>query len=235
VEKITVTQNYGRRGENSYVPYLYKKLKERFDLLSSECEMERGKGEDRLIFEGEAGLFPHLKNFAIEHISDVLSIGYKYEFFQRNLSLPMLNEEERFLLYVALVAADYNEDRRYVSRRIGGISTCSLDGIYNFRLNELKERWKEIVECIPSDFGKYSLEGFLEYLIGESEGKIYVKESKVYDGNYRLIDKSELFGEKSVIADVLLCGGNFVYCFGETDRETREFLKKYYKEKVVFC
>ena len=33
----------------------------------------------------------------------------------------------------------------------------------------------------------------MEYLIGESEGKIYVKESKVYDGNYRLIDKSELF------------------------------------------
>ena len=235
MEKITITQNYTHNSEISYVYYLYKKLKSRFELFSSECEFEKGDGEERLIFGGEKGLFPHLQKFACEHISDVLSIGYKYEFFQKNLSLPLLDEDEKFLLYVALVSADYHEDKRYVSRRLGEFSVCSLDGTYNFRLNELKERWREIVECIPSDFGRYSLEGFLEYLISENEGKVYVKDGKVYDGNYRLVEKSELFGGKSVIADILLCGGDLVYCFGETDLKTKDFLKKYYKEKAIFC
>lgn len=235
MEKITVIQNVENGRSDLYIPYLYKKIKEKFDFLASECTLEKCDGDSCLTFQGEEGFCPHLKKVAAEHISDILSIGYKYDFFRKNLSLPLLDEEEKFLLYAALVAADYPEDKRYVGRRLGGISNCSLDGVFNFRLTELKARWKEVIDYIPADFGRYSLEGFLDYIISESDGKAYLKEGKVYDENYRLLDKSELLGRKSQIADLLLGGVSFVYCFGETEERTKNFLKKYYKEKVVFC
>ena len=234
VEKITVMQNLNGRPDR-YIPYLYKKIREKYDFQSSECKIEREKGASSLVFEGEEGLCPHFRKFAAEHISDILSIGYKFDFFSKNLPLPLLDGEEKFLLYAALVAADYPEDKRYVARRVSVISNCSLDGVYNFRLAELKARWKEVIEYIPADFGSYSLEGFLDYVIAEGEGKAYLKKGKVYDENYRLQEKSELLGRKSAIADLLLGGVGSVYCFGETDSDTKSFLKKYYKEKAVFC
>ena len=235
MEKITVTENIRKDRKDLHIPYLYKKIKEKFDFVSSECTIEKQGGDSCFIFEGEEGFCPHLRKYACEHISDILSIGYKYEYFNKRLFLPLLDEKERNLLVTALVAADYPEDRRYVCRRLDGMLNCSLDGVFAFRLSELKGRWQEIIDYIPADFGKYSLEGFLDYVIGDSEGKAYLKDGKVYDENYRLLDKSELIGERSVIADLLLAGVNFVYCFGEIDEDTKLFLKKYYKEKVVFC
>lgn len=235
VEKLTVIENIRNGRKDLHIPYLYKKVKEKFDFATSDCLLERRDGDSRFVFEGEEGICPHLRKYACEHISDILSIGYKYDFFNKRLFLPLLDEKERNLLVTALVSADYPEDRRYVLRRLEGLTNCSLDGIFAFRLSELKTRWQEIIDYVPSDFGQYSLEGFLDYVVGDSEGKAYVKEGKVYDENYRLLDKSELLGERSIIAELLLAGVNFVYCFGETDETTKSFLKKYYKEKVVFC
>ena len=235
METITVAQSVKNGRKDLYIPYIYKKLKEKFGFQTSECRIERENGESFLTFQGDDGVCSHVKKATNEHISDVLSIGYKYDFFQKNLPLPLLSDKERFLLYVALVAADYPEDKRYVLRRLDGLTNCSLDGVFNFRLRELKNRWAEVIEYIPADFGKYSLEGFLDYVATDGDGRVYLKEGKVYDENYRLMDRSELFGRSTPIADILLGGVSQVYCFGETDSETKDFLKKYYKGKAVFC
>ena len=138
-------------------------------------------------------------------------------------------------MYSALVSADYKEDKRYASRRLGSFENCSIDGVYNFRLAELRARWQEVLEYIPADFGRYELEGFIDYIVSENDGKAYLKEGKVYDENYREIRKSELLGEKSLISELLLSGAGSVYCFGEVDEKTGEFLRKYYKEKTLRC
>lgn len=235
MEKITVMQNRKNNGADRYVRYLYKKVKEKFSFLSGECNVCSEKDSAEFVFEGEDGYGAHLRQFIVEHVADVLTIGYKYEYFYSNLSLPMLQEKDKFLFCSALVAADYADDKRYVQRRIENCSTVSLDGVYNFKLKELKERWSEILSFIPKDFGEYSLENFLDYVISDGSGKAYIKENTVYDENYRKIEKSELMGRKSLIAELLLSGAAGVYCFGKTDRETETFVKKYYKEKGVFC
>ena len=188
-----------------------------------------------LVFEGNTAWLAQMRRLATEYISDVLAIGYKYDFFKSRLALPLLSKEERFLLYSALVSADYKEDKRYASRRLGAFETCSIDGVYNFRLSELRNRWQEVLEYIPTDFGKYELEGFVDYIVSENDGKAYLKDGKVYDENYRELKKSELLGEKSLISELLLSGAGSVYCFGKVDVATDDFLRKYYKEKVVFC
>ena len=48
----------------------------------------------------------------------------------------------------------------------------------------------------------------------------------------------KMFGlgnKRSIIREILLSGAGNVYCFGEIEKDTERFLKKYYKEKVVFC
>ena len=79
------------------------------------------------------------------------------------------------------------------------------------------------------------MQSFLEFLIGESAGKVFLKEGKLYDEEYRVLNRSALIGRASPVREVILSGADNIYCFGAPDPVTLEFLKKYYKEKVVFC
>ena len=165
----------------------------------------------------------------------MIAIGYKYEYFNRRLHLPMLSKPLRRILLTALVAADYQEDRAFIAKRLRGFSQYCLDGVFHFRLQELKKRWDGIVEYIPTDMGESATDGFLEFLVEDGEGKLYVKSGKVYDSDYRPLSRSLLTGVESVVGEIILGGAERVYCFGETDNETRAFLKKYYGKKGVFC
>ena len=75
----------------------------------------------------------------------------------------------------------------------------------------------------------------MDYIVSENDEKVYLKQEKLYDENYRELRKSELLGNKSLISELLLSGAGTVYCFGAVDEATGQFLRKYYKEKVVFC
>ncbi len=232
MEEITITQN---GFDGLYMSYLYGKVKERFSFLPATCDLQRKGDCCRLQFITERAYCPYVRKFAEEHISDVIAIGYKYEYFNRRLPLPMLSKSLRRILLTALVAADYQEDRAYIAKRLRGYSQYCLDGVFHFRLQELKKRWDGIVEYIPTDMSESATDGFLEFLVEDGEGKLYVKSGKVYDSEYRPLSRSLLTGVESVVGEIILGGAERVYCFGETDNETRVFLKKYYGKKGVFC
>ena len=232
VEEITITQN-GFDGR--YMSYLYGKVRERFSFLPAECGLERKGDTTELAFKTEREYCPYVRKFAEEHIADVLTIGYKYAFFEKRLPLPLLDKKQKRLLLTALVSADYKEDRAYALRRLRGFESYCLDGFFHFRLGELKSRWEGIVEYVPTDMGEANTEGFLEFLAEDGEGKIFIKNGKVYNEEYRPLTRSVLTGEGSVIGEVLLGGAEQIYCFGEVETETKRFLKKYYGEKAVFC
>ena len=232
MEAITITQN---GFDGMYMSYLYGKVKERFSFLPSTCDLERKGDCSRLQFTTEREYCPYVRKFAEEHISDVIAIGYKYEYFNRRLPLPMLSKSLRRVLLTALVAADYPEDRAFIAKRLRGFSQYCLDGVFHFRLQELKKRWDGIVDYIPTEMNESATDGFLEFLVEDGEGKLYVKSGKVYDSDYRPLSRSLLTGVESVVGEIILGGAERVYCFGETDGETRTFLKKYYGKKGVFC
>ncbi len=232
VEEITITQN-GFNGQ--YMSYLYGKVRERFSFLPATCDMARVGDCTEIAFKTEPAYCPYVRKFTEEHIADVLAIGYKYAFFDKRLPLPMLTPAQRKLLLTALVAADYREDRGYILRRVRGYTSYCIDGLFHFRLQELKRRWEEIADYVPTDMGEVSTEGFLSFLAEDGEGKIFLKRGKVYDGEYHRLSRSALTGKESAIGEILLSGARQVYCFGETERETKAFLKKYYGEKVFFC
>ncbi len=232
MEEITITQN-GFDGR--YMSYLYKKVRERFSFLPASCDIARQGDCTEIAFKTDREYCPYVRKFTEEHISDVIAIGYKYDYFDKRLPLPLLSPRQRRILLTALVAADYREDSGYIRRRVRGFERYCLDGLFHFRLRELKERWEEITAYISADMGEVETEGFLGFLIEDGEGKVFLKGGKVYDEEYRPLSHSYLTGKHTAIGEVLLSGAEQAYCFGETEEETKAFLKKYYGEKVFFC
>ena len=232
MEEITITQN-GYDG--LYMSYLYGKVRDRFSFLPSICDIERNGDSTAIAFKTEKEYCPYVRKFTEDHIADVIAVGYKYAFFEKRLRLPVLSKIQKRLLLTALVAADYKEDRGFVVRRLRGFESYCLDGFFNFRLQDLKKRWQEVADYIPTDMGESSLENFLGFLIEDGEGKLYVKDGKVYDEEYRPLSKSLLTGVESTIGEIVLGGAEQIYCFGDIEVETKKFLKKYYGENVVFC
>lgn len=232
VEEITITQN---GFDCRYMTYLYGRVRGRFSFLPATCNMEKEGDCARIRFQTERAYCPYVRKFTEENIADIISVGYKYDFFQKRLALPLLNQRQKRLLLTALVAADYREDKAHTLTRVRGFSSYCLDGVFHFRLQRLQSRWEEIAEYIPVDMGEASLDGFLEFLTEDGEGKLFLKGGKVYDEEYRPLTKSALTGEESAVGEILLGNAERVYCFGETDKETEGFLRKYYAGKAVFC
>ena len=232
VEEITITQN---GGGGVYTSYLFGRVRDRFSFLPATINMERKGDFTQIAVKTERAYCPYVRRFVEENVADVIAVGYKYAFFEKRLCLPLLNASEKRLLITALVAADYKEDRSYVARRLCGFENYSLDGVFHFRLQELKKRWAGVLEYVPADMGAASLENFLEFLTEDGENKLFLKDGKVYDEEYRQLSKSVLTGSASAVGEILLGNAGQVYCFGETDKETIGFLKKYYGGKVVFC
>lgn len=232
MEEITITQN---GFDGLYMSYLYAKVRERFSFLPATCDMARHGNRTEIAFKTEKEYTPYVRKFAEGHIADVICIGYKYDFFEKRLALPLLTELQKRLLITAIVAADYREDRAYVVRKIRGAESYCLDGVFHFRLRELIKRWEGIAEYVPVNMSEAGMDDFLSFLAEDGEGKIFLKNGKIYDEEYRPIRKSILTGVESTIGEIVLGGAERVYCFGETEEEIRLFLQKYYKEKAVFC
>ena len=232
VEEITITQN---GFDGLYMSYLFGKVRERFSFLPASCDMARKGDHTEIAFKTDAAYCPYVRKYTEEHIADILAVGYKYAYFEKRLPLPLLSPLKKRLLLTALVAADYKDDRVHIARRIRGFESYCLDGLFHFRLRDLKKRWDEIVEYIPTDMGETAMEGFIEFLAEDGEGKVFLKDGKVYDEEYRPLTRSLLTGVESAVGEILLGGAERVYCFGEVDGSTAAFLRKYYGEKAIFC
>ena len=232
MEEITITQN-GYDG--LYMSYLYGKVRERFSFLPATCGITRDGETTEIAFKTEREYCPYVRRFAEENMADVIAVGYKYAYFEKRLVLPLLSALQKRMLITALVAADYRDDRDYVVRKLRGSKKYCLDGVFHFRLQELKKRWDGILEYVPTDMGEASLDGFVEFLTEDGEGKLFLKGGKAYGEDYRPLSRSLLTGVESQVGEILLGGARQVYCFGDVDSETKNFLKKYYGINAVFC
>lgn len=139
-----------------------------------------------------------------DKIADVIAIGYKYDFFSDKIKGVGLSKNHRELLITALIAADLQEDKRYIRARIKKCSIQSrfekdfclaIDGFYNFRLTALKNKWAEVAEYVPSYFSLRELSDFIAYLSCEKNGKrVIIDGQKVYDSRYNRLRRSSLLG-----------------------------------------
>ena len=232
VEKIRV---YKDGSPDECIAYVSEKVSGKYAALPCVAGVYGRGGRTAVEFSTEKLYEPYVRGETASAVAEVLVLWYKYRFFQKLLPLPALEKEERELLLTALIAADFQMDREYVKTRLSGLEEYSLDGVFLFRMQDLKKSWAQIASCVPVTFSRESLGSFLEFLASEGKGRIFLRGEEVYDEEYRPLKRSALTGKYSAPKEILLSSAKIVYCFGEQSEKTREFLKKYFPEKTFFC
>lgn len=178
-----------------------------------------------------------------DKLCDVIAIGYKYDFFVRNIKADGLRPDEKELLIAALIAADFEDDKRFARSRMAAFNSdndfCfALDGFYNFRLASLKNKWNEVVSYVPSYFSRRELGDFIAYLLCEKKGRrVIIDGEKVYDRRFNRLKRSALAGGKcggEVVKEAILSGAGEVEVKNRPKAEEERLLKEYFGDKVYF-
>ena len=220
-----------RLEKSAYITYLYNTLAEEIFRSGGKCEL--------MFSDARTALRIHvddrepLEDVLLDRLTEVIGIGYKYTFLGKKLNVSLPRREKR-LMSAALIAADFEGDKTYIKRKLKGAEEYSIDGFYNFRLVTLRDKWEKIVEYVPESFSSPDLKRFCEFLVGESRRKIYLKDGQVYGENFAPLKRSRLTGSEDVETEIMLSDAGFVYCLGDVDASTEDFLRKYYAERAVF-
>lgn len=124
-----------------------------------------------------------------EGVVETLGVVGKFEFIKNNLLLA-LPEQNYDLLLHTLVAFDRENERKLLNQIVCVEDNMALDGIYNFKLRELKERWLEICNLTRNN-GMYlnddeTYNELLRFLISAVNPKINKLTVCENEGKFRL-------------------------------------------------
>ena len=236
MSELKITES-GKKSKN--ILYIYSALSEFINCLNFKAEILNGKNRCELIIDVPCGYLDAFLVELIDKMADVIAINYKHTYFNRNIKLKGLTESEKELLLTALISADLEEDKRYITKRLKLFKEFSIDGIFNFRMKPLKEKWCEICGYIPSTFQKGQLKDFITYLIKDKCGKrVYVENLTVYDKKYVPLKRRELLNcnseNLSIIKEILLSNAGEVELATKIDNENEKYIKEFYGSKVYF-
>ena len=178
------------------------------------------------------------KEELFDKICDVITVGYKYNFFAQKIKLDGMKSEHKQLLLSSIIAADFEDDKRYVKHRLSFVDkSIAIDGVYEFRLKNLKNKWLEIVNYIPDYFSESELKSFIIYLTSEKKGKkVLIDGEKVYDRRFNRLKRVQLLpdGELKIVKEVLISGADEIELKGKLPHEDEIYLKEYFGDKICF-
>lgn len=126
-------------------------------------------------------------------IAEVICLTYKYDFFAEKLKLEINNEELKLAFIKSLSVYDIEADKDYIFSLNLIDKVICVDGIFNFMLKGLTERWQEVVRLTNLNFHCFkSTESqilFIKYLLNTQNSK--VKDVVLYSKNGKLVIADE--------------------------------------------
>ncbi len=231
---ITVTDKNYNQGNLLYVQSVTNEI-----LSQTDCKVESCVLGSRSVMKinCDSGYSDIVKAEIADKLAEVVAINYKYDFFNKEIKVSGLNSDEKEILMASLIAADLDEDKRYTYERLKNFDDIALDGIYNFRLQPLKNKWKEIVSYMPSCFVNSQLKDFILYLLENKKKRVYVDCGRVYDSHFRRLRRCSLLGggdKLSIVREVLLSNCGEVELSGPLPEEDEFYLKEFFSDKIYF-
>lgn len=171
-----------------------------------------------------------------DKIAEVVAIKYKYDYFKKNIKTVGLSAVEKEILFAGLIAADLDDDKKYSFERFKGYNDIAIDGIFNFRMQPLKNKWRDIVQYVPVGFMNSQLKEFVSFLTENKRKRVYIDCGKVYDCHYRRLKRSSLLDGDGVkiVREVLLSNCGEVELCGEIPKDDEYYLKEFYSDKIIF-
>lgn len=127
-------------------------------------------------------------------IVETFAVVAKFEFIKQHLSIYLKPSQYEMLVHT-LVAFDRENEHKLLRDLIKVEDGLTLDGVFNFRLSELKSRWLEICKLTVSN-GAYlrddeTYNELLRFLISAVNPKINNLTVSEHNGVFRLVGRSE--------------------------------------------
>ena len=233
MNSITITEN--GRGDCNLM-YIQTAMNELFQ--HADCVVKRQMFDGRVVLKVDCVeyYFDIIKTEIADKIAEIIAIKYKYDFFKKTVLVGGLSSVEKEILMASLIAADLDEDKKYAFDRVKQYNNIAIDGIFNFRLKPLKNKWQDIVSYIPTCFIKAQLKEFISFLLENKKKKVYIDQGKVYDSHYRRLKRCTLLdGDGAKITrEVLLSNCGEVELSGEIPKDDEFYLKEFYSDKITF-
>ena len=171
-----------------------------------------------------------------DKIAEVIVVNYKYKCFLDTIRVTGLEKMEKEILLTSLIAADLTEDKKYTFEKIKELDDIAIDGVYNFRLTQLKKKWKDISSYMPTVFVNNQLKEFLKYLLENKKRKVYIDNGKVYDNHYRKLNRCDLlpdFGAR-ITREIIMSNCGEIEISGRLEQDDEFYLREYFGDKIYF-
>ena len=171
-----------------------------------------------------------------DRAAEIIAVRYKYELFKKVITVTGLSALETEILYASLIAADFDDDKKFAYKKFSSLNQFAIDGVYHFRLQKLKLKWLDISEYMPRVFINVQLKEFIVFMLEDKKKRVYIDDGKVYDAHYRLLKRSDLLDGEGVkiIREVLLSGGGEVELTGCVSKDDEFYLKEFFGDKIFF-
>lgn len=171
-----------------------------------------------------------------DKIAEIITIKYKYEYFKNSVKVAGLSSEQKEILMASLIAADLEEDKKYTFDRVKNADNVAIDGVFNFKLKPLRNKWQDVVSYVPTCFLSEQLKEFVSFLLENKRKRVYVESGRVYDSHYRRLKRSSLLGgeDLKIIKEVLLSNCGEIELCGNIPKQDEYYLREYYNDKIIF-
>lgn len=230
---ITVTEKDYNDGNLFYVQSATGEL-----FSQAGCSVKNGTADGRAVLMVKCSEYYYdiIKTEILDKVAEIVAIKYKYEYFKKNVHVGGLSNVEKEILMASLIAADFDDDKKYTFDRIRQYGEIAVDGVFNFRLKPLKKKWQDIVSYIPTCFLNTQLKEFVSFLLENKKKRVYVDGGKVYDSHYRRLKRSSLLDGDGVkiVREVLLSNCGEVELSGKIPKDDEYYLKEFYNDKIIF-
>ncbi len=233
MKKIAITDSLG---DEVGILYISSSIKELVKDFGGDLRIDKADERIKITVESPAQYYDLYKAEIEDKIGDVIAIKYKNDFLKRELRTIGLTPYENEILHTAIISADFEDDKRYAMRKLRAFESFAIDGIFNFRMQALKNKWKEVSSYIPFFFTGSQLCEFVSYVIGEKKGKkVVIEGNAVYDLNFNRLKRSSLIcNAADVVKEALLSSSSFVEVVRCVSLEEEEQLKRYFGRRVTF-
>ena len=231
--KITLTDNENKMNN---LLYIKSSLGELFAGAGAVVREETADKRARLVAEIPDCYYEIVKAEIADRLGEVVAVNYKYGFFKEIIKVSGLSRTEYEIMLASLIAADLPEDKKYAAARFCCDGETAVDGVFNFRLQPLKKKWKDVASYMPETFVGSQLKDFISYLLENKKKRVYVDGGKVYDSHYRRLKRCDLLGgeDLSIVREVLLSNCGEIELTGEIPEEDEKYLKEFYGDKIIF-
>ncbi len=233
MSQITITEKISNEKNLLYVQTGLAEI-----LSNTDCKISSIHTSDRakISIQCPEVYYQVIKMEILDMVSEIITVGYKYEFLKKEVKVSGLNESEKEILLTSLIAADFYDDKKWTLERYKDSEEISIDGVYNFRLEPLKKKWREVASYMPKVFLSEQLKDFIAYLIENKKKRAFVDDGRVYDHRYKRLKRCNLIEYKSLrtVREVLLSNCGEVELSGKIPEEDERYLKEFYGDKIIF-